>query len=102
MGSMPVPEWYLWPGGAFPQNISLSSLCSVISTSKTGRIKKKADFLDLDLDCHLVDIWLHSLVGTKHTWVQIFLGNVKTGTDFTLFTACPHFTKGKLEAQSIK
>lgn len=37
-GSQPVSECYLWPYRAFPQNISLSSLCFVISTSRIRRL----------------------------------------------------------------
>lgn len=40
LGETSLVSGCLWPYWTFPQNIFLSSLCCVLSTSKTGRIKE--------------------------------------------------------------
>ena len=58
----------------FPQNIS-SSLWCVVPTSKTKRAIKQNKgkiFIELDLDCHLVDVWICNLVLTKQIAKQMY------------------------------
>ena len=63
--------WLQW----FFLKIFLSSLWCVVPTSKTKRAIKQNKgkiFIELDLDCHLVDVWICNLVLTKQIAKQMY------------------------------